>query len=96
MVSVRKMSFANGEPNPGHKHKAPDHNHGSTQPLVDLPTHKLRLDAAVAIGDARRQDLPPALLSQLPCLALKQPLLNDLLNQPQEQICKWLIKPRAL
>ena len=33
----RKTSNANGQTNLGHKHKAPDHNHEATQPMVDLP-----------------------------------------------------------
>ena len=41
-----KPSYANGCTNPGHQHKAPCHNHkAATQPMVDLPTHKLRLHA---------------------------------------------------
>ena len=32
-----KTSYANGQTNLGHKHKAPDHNHEATQPMVDLP-----------------------------------------------------------
>ena len=35
--SKRKTSNANGQTNLGHKHKAPDHNHEATQPMVDLP-----------------------------------------------------------
>ena len=35
--SKRKTSYANGQTNLGHKHKAPDHNHEATQPMVDLP-----------------------------------------------------------
>ena len=32
-----KTSYANGQRDLGHKHKAPDHNHEATQPMVDLP-----------------------------------------------------------
>ena len=39
-----KTSYANGQKNLGHKHKAPHHNHEATQPKVELPTHKLRLE----------------------------------------------------
>ena len=35
--SKRKTSNANGQTNLGHKHKAPDHNHEATQPMMDLP-----------------------------------------------------------
>ena len=35
--SKRKTSNVNGQTNLGHKHKAPDHNHEATQPMVDLP-----------------------------------------------------------
>ena len=35
--SKRKTSNANGQTNLGHKHKAHDHNHEATQPMVDLP-----------------------------------------------------------
>ena len=35
--SKRKTSDANGQTNLGHKHKAPDHNHEATQPMVALP-----------------------------------------------------------
>ena len=35
--SKRKTSYANGQTNLGHKHKAPDHNHEAIQPKVDLP-----------------------------------------------------------
>ena len=37
-----KTIYANGQTNPGHEHKAPDHSQEATQPMVDLPTHKLR------------------------------------------------------
>ena len=47
-----KTSYANGQTNPGRKHKAPDHNHEATQPMVDLPTHKLRLDATACTQGA--------------------------------------------
>ena len=36
-IKKRKTSNANGQTNLGHKHKAPDHNHEATQPMVDLP-----------------------------------------------------------
>ena len=29
--------YGNGQTNLGHKHKAPDHNHEATQPMVNLP-----------------------------------------------------------
>ena len=34
-----------GQTNPGHQHKDWDDKDEATQPMVDLPTHKLRLDA---------------------------------------------------
>ena len=40
-LSKRLTSYANGRPNSGHQHKAPDHNHEATQTMVDLPTHEL-------------------------------------------------------
>ena len=41
-----KASYANGQiSNPGHIHKAPDFNYEAMQRVVDLPTHKLRLNA---------------------------------------------------
>ena len=40
-----KTTCANGQTNPGPQHKGPDHK--ATQPMVDLPTHKLRLVATV-------------------------------------------------
>ena len=43
--SKRKTSYAIGQTNLGHKHTAPDHSEETTQPMVDLPTHQLRLDA---------------------------------------------------
>ena len=43
--SKRKTSCATDQTNPDHQHKAPDDSHEATQPMVDLPTHKLRLDA---------------------------------------------------
>ena len=38
--SKRKTSNANGQTNLGHKHKAPDHNHEATQPMVPIPKEK--------------------------------------------------------
>ena len=32
-----KTSYANGQTYLGHKHKASDHNHEATQPMVNLP-----------------------------------------------------------
>ena len=47
---------SNGQTDPGHTHKAPDCNHQATQPMVNLMTHKLKLDATECTARGTKTD----------------------------------------
>ena len=73
--SKRKTSYANGQTNLGHKHKAPDHIHEATQPLVRMPHKRYHMPAVASSAGAWLLGLCP--LSP-PAMALTWSKLSNL------------------